>query len=190
MEKTTVLLLIVLILIFGLFAGFLGVSNMNTDDNESSKDDNNSFYAESFVFSLLGGGKKNTSEYSGKIVLLDFMGVNCGPCQDMMFVLKQISENYKGKIEIVSINVWIVLGETPQLLQDFVDYYKEYNVDLDWTFGYDDSSGTLYYRYASKGVPLIHILDENGNIYYTKNGYLDGYSDYNELSKKIDELIG
>ena len=131
------------------------------------------------------------SEYSGKIVLLDFMGAYCVPCQMMMLVLKNISENYKDKVEIVSIDVWITLGETPQLLQEFVNYYKDNNVDLDWTFGYDDPSGTLYNKYAyTKGVPLIYILDENGNIYYTKNGYIDGTSDYNELSGKLDELIG
>ena len=70
-----------------------------------------------------------------------------------------------------------------------INLFKQEGIDLDWTFGYDDMRGTLYYKYASGGVPLIHILNKNGNIYYTKNGYLDSYSDYYELSEKIEELI-
>lgn len=193
MEKTTIAILIISILALGLFAGFLGLSDKAADDNESDKkpaDTQNSPYAEAFVFSLLDGGVKNTSEYSGKIVLLDFMGVNCRPCQSMMRVLKDLSENYKDQIEIVSIDVWIALGETPELLREFVDYYKENGVDLDWTFGYDDPSGTLFTKYASSGIPLVLVIDKDGNIYYTKEGYLDGSSDYAVLAEKIDNLIG
>jgi len=186
-------ILVISILVLGSFAGFLGFSDKAADDNEPDEkpaDTHNSSYTEAFVFSLLDGGEKNTSEYSGKIVVLDFMGANCGPCQSMMLVLRDISEHYKDQIEIVSIDVWIVLGETPELLREFVDYYKENGVDLDWTFGYDDASGTLFTKYAGNGVPLVLVLDKDGNIYYTKEGYLDGYSDYDILAEKIDDLIG
>lgn len=163
---------VLLVLLTSLFAGCL---------NDSS--DKNMEYGEDFEFTTVDGSRKHLSDYQGKIVILDFMGVNCGPCRDMMSVLKQLSLDYP-EVEIVSIDVSIVPGETPTLLREFVDYYS-----YDWTFGFDDNSGTLYYKYASGGVPLIHILDKNGNIYYTKNGYLDGYTDYLMLAEKIDELL-
>jgi thiol-disulfide isomerase/thioredoxin len=180
MEKATAIIVIIIIVLLGLAAVFFSFPRDNKDEE----------YGEAFVFSLLNGEKKNMSEYQGKIVILDFMGATCGPCQNMMIVLKQISEDYRDKIEIVSIDVWIVLGETPGTLQQMLDLFEQQGINLDWTFGYDDTNGTLFHKYASQeGVPIIHILDENGNIYYTKNGYLDAYSDYYELSEKIDELL-
>ena len=102
----------------------------------------------------------------------------------MMNVLRQLHLNYP-ELEMVSIDVWIVFGETPELLQNFVD-----SNNYDWAFGYDDASGTLYMEYiGQQGIPLIILLDENGNIYYTKPGYLNGYTDYTMLSEKIEELI-
>ena len=169
---------ILLILLTSLFAGCL---------NDSS--DKNMEYGENFEFTTVDGSRKHLSEYQGKIVILDFMGANCAPCQGMMMVLKQLSEDYPDELEIVSIDVWIVLGETSETLQQFINLFKQEGVDLDWTFGVDDKSGTLYYKYASSGVPIIYILDENGNIYYTRNGYKDGYSDYLEFKEKIDELL-
>jgi thiol-disulfide isomerase/thioredoxin len=136
---------------------------------------------------LLNGTKKRTSDYQGNILLIDFMGANCEPCQLQLITLHQIYHNYSKKnLEIISINVWIILGESSNLLQQLIDLFKtELDVDLDWTFGVDDAKGTLYFEYANQGVPALYLLDENGNIYYT----FQGYTSYYELVDKIDELI-
>ena len=64
-------------------------------------------------------------------------------------------------------------------------YGKQNGIDLDWTFGLDDVTGTLYFKYANSGVPTLYILDNNGNIYYSQVGY----TEYSILSQKLDELI-
>jgi len=187
--------ILVFILILGSFAGFLGFTSDKTeennnsgDNNNNSGDNNNTSYGEDFEFSMLNGEKKNMADYKGKIVILDFMGANCGPCQQMMVVLKQLSIEYP-EIEIVSIDVWIMYGETADTIQQMLDLFSQEGIELDWTFGLDDSSSSLYYKYVNGGVPKIYILDKNGNTYYIKDGYLDGYSDYLVLKEKIDELI-
>jgi len=115
------------------------------------------------------------------------MGASCKPCQYQMMVLHQISENYShDTLQIISIDVWISLGETPEYLQGLIDAFKtQLGIDLDWTFGVDDETGTLFNKYASEGVPMLYILDKNGNIYYT----FSGYTPYSEITKKLDELI-
>ena len=161
-----------------------GCIEVSTED----KSTDNFEYGEDFEFTLLNGEKKRMSEFQGKFVLIDFFGVRCPPCQNQMLVLTQIYEDYKQKdLEIVSINVWIVAGETPELVEQYITEAREQGVYLNWTFGVDDTMGTLYFKYipADAGVPTVYILDKNGNIYYTNVGY----TDYSELTGIIDELI-
>jgi thiol-disulfide isomerase/thioredoxin len=215
LKKRTIF--VFLFLLTSLFAGCL--DNSSENGNGNSKDYNssgNNSYGEDFVFTLLNGSKKNISDYRDKIVILDFMGVNCPPCCLQMFVLEELYSNYNSEdVVILSINVWIALGETiqdmellktayscaspcnaeqkfNQLLYQWgglagikVSYGKQNGIDLDWTFGVDDNSGTLFAKYAPSGVPMLYILDKKGNIYYRSSGY----TEYDLLARKIDELI-
>jgi thiol-disulfide isomerase/thioredoxin len=143
---------------------------------------------EIFNFTLLDSSTKSIIDYREKIILLDFFGVYCTPCQAQMIELDKINQEYKDEdFEIISIDVWIVFGETADLVEDFIQQYAnlEEPVYLDWAFGVDDSSGILYFKYAENGVPMLYILDKNGNIYYSKAGY----TDYSTLKNKIDELL-
>jgi thiol-disulfide isomerase/thioredoxin len=174
-------IIIVLTLIISVLSGCIDVSSEN-------KSIDNPDYDTDFEFTLLNGEKKMMSDYQGKYVLIDFFGVRCPPCQQQMLVLTQIYEEYKQKnLEIVSINVWIVSGETSELVEQFIAEAKGQGVYLNWTFGVDDSMGTLFYKFipADAGVPMVYILDKNGNIYYSNVGY----TDYSELTGIIDELI-
>ena len=72
------------------------------------------------------------------------------------------------------------------MLQDLIDAFKnQVDVTLDWTFGLDDSKGSIQNTYASTGVPTLYIFDIKGNIYYSHIGY----ESYTILTKKIDEAI-
>lgn len=197
-EKLSVVVL--LILLTSLLTGCL---------NDSSK--KNGIYGEGFEFTLLDGSKKNMSEYSGKIVLIDFMGANCFYCVPQIFVLEEIFNNYSSdEVVLLSINVWIALGETIQdienlkeayrcsspceaedkfshlSIREFKEYYgKQDGLDLNWDFGLDDQSGTLLNKYANIGVPTLYILDKNGNTYYSNAGF----TEYSVLAEKLDELL-
>jgi len=143
----------------------------------------------SFNFALLDGSDKNINEYQGKIVLIDFFGVTCPPCQYQLAVLAQIYQDYKGtNLEIISIDVWTLppRSETPEMIEELIAQAREQDVFLDWTFGIDDSKGTLFNKYIEgNGVPMLYLLDENGNVYYSKTGL----TDYSTLVNKIEELI-
>jgi len=175
-------IIILLTLIISSFSGCIDISSKDTsgDNNE---------YAEDIEFTLLDGSKKKMSEFKGNIVLLDLFGVNCQPCHYQMAALEEISNVYKFKgVELVSINVWISMGETSELVEELLIYFKEQlNIDLDWTFGVDDKKGTIFNKYIPEGsgVPTIYILDKNGNIYYSNAGY----TEYSVLSGILEELI-
>lgn len=175
--KRLLSIFILIILFTSLLTGC--VENNSEDDNANDEE------GIDFTFALLNGITKSISDYRGKIVLIDFMGANCQPCQLQMLVLKDLSEEYKDDIEVISIDVWIVLGETVNTMNQFIQLFANEGYDLDWVFGVDDTSGTLYYKYANNGVPTIYLLDENGNIYYSNVGY----TEYSVLDNKIKELI-
>jgi thiol-disulfide isomerase/thioredoxin len=140
-----------------------------------------------FRFTNLDGEPQQISDYYGTILLLDLMGVNCPPCQQEMFELKKVSENFtRNQVNILSINVWVSQGETAALTRELIQAYKDQvNIDLDWDFGLDDIKGTIGTVYAPEGVPTLYLLDSKGNIYYTNVGY----EQYSVLKGKIDELL-
>lgn len=142
---------------------------------------------EDFVFKTIDGQEKHLSDFYGKIIVLDLMGVNCQPCWYQLFALKQISENYSSDVNLISIDVWVP-GETAEDVREMIDYFQsEFNVDLDWTFGIDDASGSIGDKYNPEGsVPTLHIFDKKGNIYYSHTGYVD----YSALSDIINGLLG
>ena len=119
--------------------------------------------------------------------MLDLMGAGCQPCQFEMLELKKVSENYShNDVAIVSIDVWIAMGETATHIQQLIAAFNDQlGIELDWTFGLDDTKGTLFNTYTQGGVPTIHILDREGNIYYSNYGY----TAYSEIKEKIDELL-
>lgn len=140
-----------------------------------------------FTFTTLDGQTKQLQEYYGKVIVLDLMGVKCQPCTLQMTQLKQIQTNYSRKdVVIISVDVWISLGENAALLQQYIDaFQQQLNITLNWTFGLDDAKGTIESAYARNGIPTLYILDKKGNIYYTHVGY----DSYITLASKLDEVL-
>lgn len=51
------------------------------------------------------GNIHHLSDYKGKYILLDFWSQYCGPCLEAFPLLKEIAEQYKGKIVVISLSV-------------------------------------------------------------------------------------
>jgi len=144
-------------------------------------------YMEDIPFTALDGQIRHLSEFSGKVLLLDLMGVNCQPCALQMMQLIKVSENYSSdQVAILSIDVWVASGENAELLQKYITaFHDQVGVDLNWTFGLDDVNGSIEKVYASTGVPTLYIFDKKGNIYYSHVGY----EEYSSIAIKLDEIL-
>ena len=167
--------IIIISLIFILISLFAGCTN-NSQTGEWGD-------APDFSLKTLKGENIKLSDYKGNVLVLDFMWADCTPCFYQMPVLKAVSENYTN-VEIISINVHPY--ETESYLQSFVDYFdNELGLKLDWNFG-KDPDGSIAQNYVQDGgVPKVYVIDKNGNIYHM----FGGYTEYSELSAKLDELI-
>lgn len=165
----------------------ISTSYVNLQSNDEDGDGTPDNWGDAYNFQLktLEGLTFYLSDFMGKVVLLDLMGVDCPYCVYMMPVLKAISENYtKFDLAIISIDVYIY--ETEEYLQSFIDYFDfEYNMKLDWFFG-KDKDGSIAKIYVQEGgVPKVVIVDQNGNIYYSNVGY----TEYSELVNQLNKII-
>jgi len=140
---------------------------------------------DNFTFTTVDGDTKHLSDYSGQVILLDFMGVACQPCQAEMIVLDKIHQNYTN-LTIISIDVWTTQGENAQSVRQLqTAFHTQYNLTLDWIFGLDNASGTLGQAYAKDGVPHLYLYTKQGNLYYSHLGY----EDYPTLQTQVASLV-
>ncbi len=75
-----------------------------------------------FTVTTFDGKEFTLSKYTGKVVLIDIMGVGCPPCEMQMPELQKIKKEFGGDITILSVDVYYS-GETKE---DVIDVYGEY----------------------------------------------------------------
>jgi thiol-disulfide isomerase/thioredoxin len=112
-------------------------------------------------------GKKLTlAGLKGKVVVLDFWGVWCGPCRSAMPHLKELYEKHKD-------NGLVVIGiHTKNQGEKMADYVRE--ADLTWPIALDPEGETVK-AFAVDSYPDYYLIDANGDLRVADlaNGDLD-----------------
>jgi len=119
----------------------------------------------------------------GKVVILDFCAVWCGPCRDEM---PRLSRLHKKREETGIIVIGI---HTPgSRLEDIRKFMKEhalgYPICIDKTSS-DEGFGTMSGKCGERGIPYAVLVDQQGNI--AACGESGG--SVTHLLKKADELL-
>ncbi|WP_420318158.1 TlpA family protein disulfide reductase [Ekhidna sp.] len=125
-------------------------------------------------WSLLGTKDEIISleDFRGRMVLIEFTGIGCGPCHAAIPFLKQLVN--EGSIEVVSIETW-----TKDL-----NIIKRYQEKQKLNFKILKSDKLVENQYSVQSVPQFYILDRNHKILEI----IQGYSKEN-TNEKIRELI-
>ena len=140
---------------------FLSIYSLSgcTDNQSSNVDD-----GEDFKFQGLDGSIHYLSEYRGKIVILDMWATWCQPCGLQMIELEKLYKYYdKEIVEIISLD--IETRETIEMVNQYINEFKNYNIYLDWVFGMDIDNVWEKYK-INDGIPTLYIFDQNGHTYY------------------------
>jgi len=132
-------------------------------------------------FSLhdLSGNNVRLSDFSGKVVLLNFWATWCPPCRAEIPQLESLYKEYKDKGLVV---LGVDLQEAPAGVRDFVSKNKmTYPVLL-------DTSGQIGGSYGVRSIPTTYLVDKQGNV---TSGTL-GSRDWVTPSMKalLDALLG
>ncbi len=132
-----------------------------------------------FSVSTLSGGNFTLTDHLGKVVLLDFMYVDCPPCKDMMPELIALSEEFN-ESQLVILSIDVLISDSVADLQNFIDTYN-----ATWDFAFDTEE--LSTAYAVVTLPKTVIIDKEGYITYAESGFS---ADSNLREKILETMEG
>lgn len=132
----------------------------------------------------LEGQKVSIREYikPGQITFISFWATWCSPCKKELENIMDLYPEWKEKYNVEVIAVSIDDSRTASKVSPYIKAKKwPYKVVLD---GNEDLKRALNVQ----AVPYAFLLDQNGKIVYSHNGYVEG--DEFELEEKIKALMG
>jgi len=99
------------------------------------------------------------ADFKGKVVLLDFWGVHCGPCiADFGDAVPKVHEKYKGK-NVVFLNVCV--EDTEENWKEAIKKYKVEGVNV---FAKGWSDNPVCKAYGIEAIPHYILIDKEGNF--------------------------
>ncbi|HPA11134.1 MAG TPA: TlpA disulfide reductase family protein [Treponemataceae bacterium] len=103
----------------------------------------------------LAGGMIESTEFAGKVTLLNFWATWCPPCRKEMPSIERLHAAMNGfDFSIVAISV----SEKKNTVEEFI-------ASAGYTFPiYLDERGSIGSALASQGIPTTYILDKNGLV--------------------------
>jgi len=139
-----------LLMILACFLLFFGMGCGNTYSV-------NTTYGKAIDFELkdVNGKTIQLSDYSGKIIMLNFFGTWCPPCRVEMPDFNEIAKKYKNDVKVIAVCVG---GSSPSKAKAFAE-----GMGLGFTIVVDD--GTVSRLYGPiRAIPVTVIIDKDFNI--------------------------
>ncbi len=110
----------------------------------------------------LDGNPISLADYRGKLVLVDFWAVWCGPCVGEIPHIKSVYEKYHDKgFDVIGVS-----------LDDDVDMLRKFSTEkgISWRQVKDDGgfSGGFAKQYGIRSIPAPFLIDPDGKVLTTK----------------------
>lgn len=131
-----------------------------------------------FVGKYLDGKEVTLETFKGRVVMLDFWSLGCGPCVYSMPTLQKVSEKYAGKpVSIVGVNL-----DRPSAVNKVIEFVKQRKITFPHMI---QNKPKLAQKYFVEGIPCAVLIDAKGII---QDIHL-GMADERALTEKIDRLL-
>ena len=155
------------------FAIIIGLFIVNNLDGEPDNGPYPPYYME------YGGKTLKLSDYSGKIVIIDFWATWCAPCRKALPDLVELKKEYAARnVEIIGISLDEVKDRST--IESFI---KEFNINYPIVLG----NQSVAYKYGNvTNIPTSFILDTEGNVVSQHVGYVAKEVYVNEINNLIN----
>ncbi len=118
------------------------------------------------------GKEYRLSNFTGKIVLLDFMSISCEGCEELEAAMRELWPEYNDTAIFITIDV---------LSTDSPDELRAKN--LPWIAGMDTES--IHVEYGVTGIPRVIVIDREGYAVFVHEGVMNA----DELRSALDSAI-
>ena len=134
--------------------------------------------APNFTLKSMRGDNLKLSEHRGEVIMLSFWAAWCDPCKQGMPVLNDIYLRYRDEgFTLFSINI----DKDPEKVsKELRRMQVSFPVLLDPTHEVSE-------KYEVEEMPSTYIIDRDGNLRYTHQGFPAGFDDV--FLKQIRELM-
>jgi len=125
------------------------------------------------------GVKTQLSDYTGKIVVLDFWYVSCHPCAIASPYLTALQQKYKDDVVVIGINPFETNTQDLKKVEGFIKLHK---------VGYTVAAieGSVAEDYKVKAYPTLYVIDREGVVQYSETGFT---GDLNHVEMLIDAML-
>lgn len=133
--------------------------------------------SQGFVLTTLEGTEVSSLDFLGKPVVLDFFGVACGPCRNVLLFTQKMADEYGNEAWIYAVDAW---NDTPEQIQEL---WAELVLDLPVLV----ADASVLARFEVDAVPTYCVFDQKGELVEK----LVGYNEDNEkaLGKRLAKLV-
>ena len=129
-----------------------------------------------------GSGKVSVKDFRGKIVIVNFWGIWCGPCKQELPDFDEVANEYDGEVVVLTVHSVNDKDGTPSYIEkNFPDSKMLFAYDTPLTEYVD-----VYFNLlgGKSSYPRTLILDENGVIVLAR----DGKVSHQQLVETIEEI--
>ncbi len=181
LKKTFILLVIISLILFSINCKTSSTTEENQKEQELKEGIGIGNIAPDFTEKDSNNKDFTLSSYKGKVILLVFSAVWCGPCNNEASKLESLYTKYKDQgFEIVQILYQDENGSSSDA-SDLKEWKEKYNLTFKVLSDPDSSTVNKYAVYA---IPLNVIIDKDFIIRYRKEGFYES-----DVDSKINELL-
>ena len=135
--------------------------------------------APDFQAETLEGKKVSLSDYQGKVLILDFWATWCGPCLAELPYFQELVNLYKNDPSVAFLT--ISQDRSKDVARKFIEQ-KGYTFPVI----FDTGIGQLF---EIEGIPVLIVIDQEGNIRYKHFGFDPNNVDFVQLMKKEIQIV-